>query len=276
MLGGYSFLCTEYIIMRWCIQAFQKSLRKNRGYSIIKIMYDIIDIHCHLLYGVDDGAKTIEESKAMLQEARRQGITGIILTPHYRHGMFSYPRELIEENFAMLQPYAGEQGITMALGTEYHVNSHIVEALEGGRCLTLAGTRYVLAEFSHDAEYSYIYQMAQELIFHGFVPIIAHIERCAAITRDMECAYQLKSLGAWIQINADAVLGMEGTAVRRFCKKMLKAGYVDVIASDSHGTVRRACHMDRCYALLEKKYGREYADKLLHHMPYKVLNGVMQ
>ena len=239
-------------------------------------MYNIIDIHCHLLCGVDDGAKTIEESEAMLQEAHRQGITGIILTPHYRHGMFSYPKELIEENFALLQPYAMELGITLALGTEYHVNSHMVEALEGGRCLTLAGTRYVLAEFSHDAEYSYIYQMAQELIFHGFVPIIAHIERCAAITADMENADRLKSLGAWIQINADAVLGMEGTAARRFCKKMLKAGYVDVIASDSHGMVKRACHMDRCYALLEKKYGREYADELMYDMPYKVLNGVMQ
>ncbi len=276
MLGGCSFLYTKYIIMQWCIQVLNKNLRKYRRYSIIKVMYNIIDIHCHLLCGVDDGAKTIEESEAMLQEAHRQGITGIILTPHYRHGMFSYPKELIEENFALLQPYAMELGITLALGTEYHVNSHMVEALEGGRCLTLAGTRYVLAEFSHDAEYSYIYQMAQELIFHGFVPIIAHIERCAAITADMENADRLKSLGAWIQINADAVLGMEGTAARRFCKKMLKAGYVDVIASDSHGMVKRACHMDRCYALLEKKYGREYADELMYDMPYKVLNGVMQ
>ncbi len=276
MLGGCSFLYTKYIIMQWCIQVLNKNLRKYRRYSIIKVMYNIIDIHCHLLCGVDDGAKTIEESEAMLQEAHRQGITGIILTPHYRHGMFSYPKGLIEENFALLQPYAMELGITLALGTEYHVNSHMVEALEGGRCLTLAGTRYVLAEFSHDAEYSYIYQMAQELIFHGFVPIIAHIERCAAITADMENADRLKSLGAWIQINADAVLGMEGTAARRFCKKMLKAGYVDVIASDSHGTVKRACHMDRCYALLEKKYGREYADELMYDMPYKVLNGVMQ
>lgn len=239
-------------------------------------MYSMIDIHCHLLYGVDDGAKTIEESSAMLKEAKRQGITGIILTPHYRHGMFAYPNERIEEHYAMLQPYADELGIALALGTEYHVNSRMVEALESGRCRTLAGTRYVLAEFSYEAEYSYIYQMTQELIFHGFIPIIAHIERCRNLTAEIDTADNLRTLGAWIQMNADAVLGLDGMAVKHYCKKMLKAGYVDVIASDSHGITKRACHMDKCQAFLEKKYGKEYAQKLLYDNPYRIWENVVQ
>ena len=90
----------------------------------------MIDIHCHLLYGVDDGAKTIEESVAMLEAAKEQGISAMILTPHYRHGMFAYPKEEIEEHFRILEPYAQKLGIYLALGTEYHVNSHIVEALD--------------------------------------------------------------------------------------------------------------------------------------------------
>ena len=110
----------------------------------------MIDIHCHLLYGVDDGAKTIEESVAMLEAAKEQGISAMILTPHYRHGMFAYPKEEIEEHFRILEPYAQKLGIYLALGTEYHVNSHIVEALDSGRCRTMAGSRYVLCEYSQD------------------------------------------------------------------------------------------------------------------------------
>ena len=104
----------------------------------------MIDIHCHLLYGVDDGAKTIEESVAMLEAAKEQGISAMILTPHYRHGMFAYPKEEIEEHFRILEPYAQKLGIYLALGTEYHVNSHIVEALDSGRCRTMAGSRCVV------------------------------------------------------------------------------------------------------------------------------------
>ena len=78
----------------------------------------MVDIHCHLLYGVDDGAKTIEESAAMLQEAKNQGISAIILTPHYRHGFFAYPKEEIEEHFMRLSGVAKGLGIKITLGTE--------------------------------------------------------------------------------------------------------------------------------------------------------------
>jgi hypothetical protein len=117
-------------------------LQENGRYSIIKYKKvkarkTMIDIHCHLLYGVDDGAKTIEESVAMLEAAKEQGISAMILTPHYRHGMFAYPKEEIEEHFRILEPYAQKLGIYLALGTEYHVNSHIVEALDSGSRLAV-------------------------------------------------------------------------------------------------------------------------------------------
>lgn len=232
----------------------------------------MVDIHCHLLYGVDDGAKTMEESQAMLQEAHRQGIEAIILTPHYRHGMFAYPNEMIEEHYTSLRSYAGELGITLALGTEYHVNSKIVESLESGRCRTLAGSRYVLTEYSHHSEFGYIYQMTQELILNGYIPVIAHAERYACIVESLERAEQLRELGGWIQMNADAVLGQEGMAAKKFCKKMLREELVDVIASDSHGIRERACHLDKCFELLKKKYGSEYAQELLCDNPLKIIS----
>ena len=134
----------------------------------------MIDIHCHLLYGVDDGAKTIEESVAMLEAAKEQGISAMILTPHYRHGMFAYPKEEIEEHFRILEPYAQKLGIYLALGTEYHVNSHIVEALDSGRCRTMAGSRFCTDIFRYLHMWSgmehlqiYSWQRSCAILGHG-------------------------------------------------------------------------------------------------------------
>ena len=231
----------------------------------------MVDIHCHLLYGVDDGAGTIEESVAMLGEAKEQGIQAMILTPHYRHGMFAYPKEEIEEHFMLLKPYAEKLGIALALGTEYHVNSRIVEAFKGGRCRTLAGSCYVLTEYSHDSELSYLEQMTETLVRHGYIPVLAHVERYACMTQDLENVRRLRELGGWIQINADAVLGLDGMTAKRFCRKLLKEELADVVASDCHGIKRRACHMAGCYERIARKYAESYAERLMTHNPARIL-----
>ena len=107
----------------------------------------MIDIHSHLLYGVDDGPKTLEESVEMLKVAKAQGVTTMILTPHYRHGMFAYPGKDIIEHFQKLLPYAAQIGVQLHLGTEHHVNSMIIEYIQSQRVRTLANTQYVLAEY---------------------------------------------------------------------------------------------------------------------------------
>ena len=98
----------------------------------------MIDIHTHLLFGVDDGPETFEESIAMLEHAKAQGIDAMILTPHYRHGMFPYPKDRIEEHFAKLYKSAKEIGIDIYLGTEQHINSMTIEYIENGRIRLLS------------------------------------------------------------------------------------------------------------------------------------------
>ena len=230
----------------------------------------MIDIHCHLLFGVDDGAKTIEESVAMLKRAKSQNVDKLILTPHYRHGMFAHPTQTILQNFKSLQPIAKQLGVEIALGTEYHVNSDILSAITTGRCFSLAGSKYVLCEYSHATPYETMVRMTREILSGGFIPVLAHVERYACIANDLEVAEQLRELGALIQVNADAVLGLEGRGPKSFCKKMLKAGWVDVIASDSHGLQERACHMKECQLYVEKKFGTETARKLFYETPQKI------
>lgn len=233
----------------------------------------MIDIHCHLLYQVDDGAGSLEESAAMLGEAKAQGIEAIILTPHYRHGMFSYPKDTIEAHYIELKKYADKLGVGLYLGSEYHVNSHIVEAFDTGRCHTLADTRYVLTEYAYHSEYAFIRQMSQKLILHGYRPVIAHVERYGCMVDNAELAQMLQEMGAWIQVNADAVLGLEGRTAKKYCKKLLEEGWVDIVASDSHGIKKRACHLKKCYDHVQKKYGADYAEQLFCDNPAEILRG---
>lgn len=230
----------------------------------------MIDMHCHLLYGVDDGPTKIEESIKMLEEAKNQGIEKIILTPHYRYGMFAYPKEKIERHFEELKPYGEKLGIQIYLGTEYHVNTQIVEALESEKCHALADTRYVLTEYEYHTEYTFIKQMTQKLILHGYRPIIAHVERYKCMVSDLHRAGELQEMGAYIQVNADAVLGLDGHGTKAYCKKLLKKGLVDMIASDSHGISKRSCHMGKCYDYVGKKYGADYANELFVKKPSEI------
>lgn len=234
----------------------------------------MIDIHSHLLYGVDDGPKGIEESIEMLEDAKEQGIDGMILTPHYRRGMFAYPNEEIEAHFKDLKAVAEEIGIDLYLGTEFHVNSSIIEYLKDGRCKTLAGSSYVLAEYKYDTEFTYIRASIQDLIFHGYIPIVAHVERYACMVERLERVEMLRDMGALIQVNADAVLGNDGFKAKGYVKKLLKKGHVDFVASDSHGIKERVNNLGKCRDYLYKKYDSDYVDEILEKNARMILESV--
>lgn len=234
----------------------------------------MIDIHTHLLFGVDDGPETIEESIEMLKHAKAQGIQAMILTPHYRHGMFSYPYDRITENFIRLRESANEIGVALFLGTEHHVNSMMIEYIESQRVRTLANTQYVLAEYKHDTEFDYIAKSVQDLLRNGYIPVIAHVERYICMHQDLDRIDWLRDLGAMIQVNANAILGMEGFKVKGFTKKLLKYGYVDFVASDSHDMKKRVNNMGKCRDYLYKKYDQRYVDRILQHNAMEILQSI--
>lgn len=236
---------------------------------------EMIDIHNHILYEVDDGAKSIEESIAMLKDAKAQGVDAMILTPHYRHGMFSYPKEVIEKNFMHLKREAEGIGVELYLGTEQHVNSMTVEYIQTGRCHTLADTDYVLAEYKHDTDFSYIKASVQDLLLHGYIPVIAHVERYACMEKTAHVEL-LRDMGAMIQVNADAVIGKDGLRAKRYTKKLLKQGLVDFVASDCHGIKDRKSSMGKCRDYLYRKYDKRYMDKILEKNAGKIIKSAKQ
>ncbi|MBQ3559410.1 MAG: capsular biosynthesis protein [Agathobacter sp.] len=234
----------------------------------------MIDIHTHLLFGVDDGPKTMEESIEMLKSAKAQGVDAMILTPHYRHGMFAYPNEEIEANFAKLMEPAKKIGIELYLGTEHHVNSMMLEYIESGRVRTLANTQYVLAEYKHDTEFEYIAKSVRDLLRNGYIPIVAHVERYMCMHEDLERIDWLRDVGAMIQVNANAILGMEGFKTKSFTKKLLKYGYIDFVGSDSHDMKKRANNLGKCRDYLYKKYDERYVDKITYYNALEILEAI--
>lgn len=231
----------------------------------------MIDIHCHLLYGVDDGADSLEESCRMLHRAAEQGINKMILTPHYRHGMFSFPVKPISEHFKELKSYAADEGIEIFLGCEYHMDSDCISHMRSRRTLTLAKSSYILTEYSHVSEWPFIERMTEEVLRNGYRPVIAHIERYPAVMSDLSRAAQLRNMGAMIQVNADSVLGNEGRQQKGFCKKMLKEGLVDIVASDAHGIRYRVCNLKQCHDYIARRYGEGTARKLTSTNPARIL-----
>lgn len=230
-----------------------------------------IDIHNHALYGVDDGADTMEEALAILREAYDQGAQAIVLTPHYRHGMFSYPGDLVQDHYIQLQEAAKEIGISIYLGCEYHVDSNITEYINSGRCHSLADSDYVLTEYSYQTEYAYMTQYTKQLISCGYIPVIAHVERYECLLKKPCLCKELKDMGALIQINADSVIGLGGRREERFCRKVLKHQWADVIASDTHGMKYRKNHMAPCAQYVGKKYGTSYERLLFYENPKNIL-----
>lgn len=151
------------------------------------------------------------------------------------------------------------------------MKSRCVSNMNSRRCYPLAGSAYVLCEYSGQTEFSYIRDTAQELLAAGYIPVIAHAERYGCLLDNYELISELKDSGALIQVNADAVLGLDGRAARKFCKTLLKNGLADIVASDSHDMKRRPCHIEKCREYVQKKYGEDTARRLFVTAPKKIL-----
>lgn len=232
-----------------------------------------VDMHSHILPGLDDGSKSMEQSIAMLRIARQEGIDAIIATPHNMPGKGRPTREKLEERLSELRNEAERQGIDIEiyLGTEYYYREEVSEIFDREEAITMADSEYVLLEFNPPEEKSYIYNAVRETYSSGYTPIIAHVERYEQLMKKTEYVKTLKDMGALIQVNASSVIGENGLHTKRDVKKLLKAGLVDFISTDAHSDGHRAPRLEKCAAYLHKKYGADYAEKLLYKNAEKYL-----
>ena len=220
-----------------------------------------IDMHCHILPGVDDGATDLHQAMEMLRQAYADGTRAMILTPH---GHNCGPKW--QETFVLLQSTIRDSfpDLRLYLGSEILYDLETVDRLDSADARCLNGSHYCLLEFHTTAWRSQIVRAVSDVLYGGYIPIIAHAERYKIIRSDAELLDELLDMGALIQLNADSIMGEQGFLVKRFCRKLLKEKKVHFIASDAHDTANRPPLLDACRKLVNRKYGSAYADALFY------------
>ena len=229
----------------------------------------MIDIHSHIIFDVDDGPKTLEDSRRLLEESYRQGVRTIISTSHRRKGMFETPEEKIAANFKQVQELAKEvaDDLTVLYGAEIYYTSDILKKLEEGTFPSLGGTKYVLIGFSMSTPYKDIHSALGNVIRLGMTPVVAHIERYHCLENDEDKVSELINMGCYMQVNSSNVLKPKLFGDRyKFMKKrvqfFLERDLVHFVASDMHNLDDRPPYMQKAYQIVAKKYGAERAEEL--------------
>ena len=236
----------------------------------------LIDIHCHILFGVDDGARNVHITRKMLEMAYADGIRAMIATPHYRPERWPVSWEQRELALAKVQRLAQDLDPNFRIypGNEIFYQEKIGERLAAGEVDTLADSRYILVEFHPDAPYEYLWQGLQGLQMEGYRVILAHWERYDCLIREPERLETLAGSGVGIQSNADAVLGGQGRGVKKLIREMLEDGLVDYVATDCHGIRGRLPQLRCAYEYIRKKIGEDTARKVCVENPQRILQNI--
>lgn len=236
----------------------------------------MIDIHCHILPGVDDGAENLREALLMARLARNSGTRTIIATPHFGYGE---PGDGVEAFWQCLNRFReklrqDQIELEVLPGMELLCTHRLEKQLELGEYIPLAESRYLLTEFYFDEQTHQMEQMLSAVAQRGLCPVIAHPERYDAVQRDPAFVRDWIEQGWGIQINAGSLLGNLGEAARHTAHWLVRHGCVHVVASDAHGMEFRTPQLDRAREYLEDHFGEDCAQALLWENPRRILENL--
>ena len=231
-------------------------------------MYNIIDIHSHLLPNVDDGSKDFSMSLEVLKKQESVGVERIVLTPHYKGDVYNISASELQKIFLEFKTKVKERGLNVQLylGQEIYCDSNIYDNLKSGVVSTLNGTKYLLIEFNYFVETD-IADYVHNLTMMGYIPIIAHVERYTYL--DWNTIFDLKQMGALIQVNASSIIGENGRRVQKYLLKAMSKGLIDFVASDIH--MMRQTSLDKAYKKITKVLGDETAKRVLYDNALKII-----
>jgi protein-tyrosine phosphatase len=228
-------------------------------------MNSLIDIHQHLLYGLDDGPHEKPEMERMLVTAGENHVKTIIATPHIAPGVVPFSTEAMNQRILEARQFCNDRHMALEVlpGSEMLYTLHSPRYLAQRRVPTLADTDKVLMEFPPDVGFTGIEEAVQTVLQNGYVPVLSHIERYPCLMRGPRRAVYLKQkYEVCFQVNQSAWRQNQSLFVRCTLRFLLKEGWVDYIASDAHGSDKRVCRMQEAYQRLAALVGTSYADQL--------------
>jgi protein-tyrosine phosphatase len=232
----------------------------------------VIDIHHHLLFGLDDGPQNIELSLAMAEMSIANGVTHIVCTPHSSEQFKFYPEANLER-LQMLQERLGDR-ISLGLGCDFHLMfDNIEDAIAHPEKYSINGKNYLLVEFPNEAISHNMTEIFFRLSLAGLTSIITHPERNHVITRHPERLEDWLRAGCYVQITAASLTGRFGKTAERFAHDLLRQNRVHFIATDAHDLSSRSPKFREAYDLVSAKYGRETAERLCVENPRAAFYG---
>lgn len=252
----------------------------------------MIDFHSHIVYDVDDGSETIENSMAILKKAERAGFDKIILTPHYMPNYYEVPEEEIKQKIEILQKKCKEENINITLyqANEIYITNHMVELLNEKEATTLNHSRYVLFELPMNEEPPNLLEVVYQLLENGYIPIIAHPERYLYIQKDPNKLIEFIEQGVLFQANYGSIIGQYGKEIQKTVKLLIKNNFIHFLGTDVHKSGNIYEQMENIKKTLEKiidskkikELTTKNIEKVIHNeeieinMPTKIKQGFLQ
>lgn len=224
----------------------------------------MIDLHCHLLPGVDDGSKNLDISLRLAREAVENGITHALLTPHHMNGVFVNHKLAVVEQTARFQEQLQEHDINLIVfpGQEVRISGDLLRAVDENDILFAdESDQYLMMEFPDDDVPAYTSDMVYQLQQRGIIPVIVHPERNTKIMKYPNLLFELLEKGCLSQITASSYVGTFGKKVEMFSQQLIAAGQGYVFASDAHDLPGRKYEMHEAFDKLQMEFGNELANE---------------
>ncbi|SHP75489.1 Tyrosine-protein phosphatase YwqE [Mycobacteroides abscessus subsp. abscessus] len=217
----------------------------------------MIDIHCHILPSLDDGAKEISDSIAMAREAVKEGIDTIIATPHHKNGQFENKKEDIKKEVELLNKTLQKENIPLIIlpGQETRIFGEFLDEQELVHILPLNDTQYVFVELPSSHVPRYTERLLFDIQLKGLTPIIVHPERNTEIIKNPDVLYNLVKKGALTQVTASSVAGYFGKKIQKFSNQIIEANLTHFLASDAHNVNNRTFKMMDALDIIETRFG---------------------
>lgn len=229
----------------------------------------MLDLHYHLLPGIDDGSTDLAMSLEMARMSVAEGVTTVACTPHIYPGLYDNTRDGIVAAIARLQAALVQAGIALQLveGADVHLDPGLLEGIRGGRIPTLAGSRYLLLEPPHHVAPPNFEGVVFELMAAGIVPVVTHPERLKWVEDHYDLFVRLARRGAWMQVTAGAVTGRFGRRVKYWADRFVDEGHCMILATDAHHPRNRPPLLAEARDAVAARLGAEEATHMVRTRP---------
>lgn len=230
----------------------------------------LIDIHAHILPGLDDGASGQEESLKMIQMAEKQGISAIVATPHHSPQFPNSRQDVLEAYKRLKEAATGKTSVQIFCGQEIFYSEDTIEQLRAGEQMTMAGSSWILVEFMPFDPFTRIFQGCSRLLSAGYGIILAHVERYDCL-RDPAHVEELLRMGVKFQMNFRPIGGAWYGKTTRWCRTMLKEYKIHFLGTDMHNTDKRSPETQQAISWMRKHLEDEYLQAVCWENAEKIL-----